>query len=136
MDGKDCKVIDMKKTIGLILIAWVMIVNSHAQTKDAEAHFAFGTFAGVAASGCVWQKTGNRWLSATSGIVASAIIGVAKETYDQNNDRLFSKRDLKNTLLGGLTGTLSFHLILGRKSIHQKNIPIQDRWKIDELTKL
>jgi len=129
-----------KKILKIIAIAIICAIillmigeKVQAQIKqDAQAHFAFGAFSGIAISGMIWQETGNRWIAAGSGLVSSVLVGYAKEKYDQNHEGQFSERDFKNTILGGVAGCMTFQLILGRRAVHKKNIPIYDRWKIEE----
>lgn len=119
----------MKKK--LIIILFLIPVLCKAQlAKDKEAHLAFGTFFGVAGNGIVWELTGNKTLAFGSGVLLGSGVGIAKELYDKNRTG-FSNQDLKYTIAGAILGSLSLRLIIN-KGIHRKNVPIYDRWKIDE----
>ena len=136
----------MKKRIIKIVITSVICAilliligeKLQAQEKDKEIHFAFSTFVGVSSSAFMWDQTGNRWLAFGFGIASSTMVGILKECYDNTRpEKNFSKADLKADILGGITGSLTFQIILGRKAIHKKNIPIYDSWKMEEqLTKI
>ena len=123
----------MKK---LIIILFFITLFCDAQlAQDKQAHLAFSYVFGVAGNGIVWELTGNKNLAFGSGILFSSGVGFAKEMYDRNRTG-FSTSDLKYDIIGAVLGSLTVRIAIN-KGIHEKNIPLYDRYKIeDELVKL
>ena len=118
----------MKK---LITILFFIPLFCNAQlAQDKQAHLAFSYVFGVAGNGIVWELTGNKTLAFGSGVLLGSGIGVAKELYDRNKTG-FSTADLKYTILGSVAGSFIVRIAIN-KGIHEKNMPLYDRYKIDE----
>lgn len=113
-----------------IILFFIPFVCFGQLAKDKQAHLAFSYTFGVAGNGIVWDLTGNKTLALFSGVALGTGIGLAKELYDKNRTG-FSTEDLKYDILGAVLGSLTIRIVIG-KGIHEKNIPVYDRWKIDD----
>lgn len=118
----------MKK---LIIILFFIPLFCQAQIpQDKQAHLFTCYTLGVAGNGIVWELTGNKNLAFGAGILFASSAGIGKEIYDRKRTG-FSTSDLKYNLIGAILGSLTIRIAIN-KGIHEKNIPIYDRWKIDE----
>lgn len=108
----------MKYVIMLLLISSLTI---KAQIKqDAVDHFAAGYFIGAAVTGITWHYTGKKWHSFAIGVIASSAVGLIKEQIDEQTNRVASFRDARNTILGGLSGSFTITLIIGKSRKEKK----------------
>ena len=118
----------MKKLI--IILFFIPLFCDAQLAQDKQAHLAFSYVFGVAGNGIAWQLTGDKNLAFGAGILFASGIGIGKELYDRKRTG-FSTSDLKFDMIGAVLGSLTVRICIN-KGIHEKNIPLYDRYKIDE----
>lgn len=118
----------MKKLITILF--FIPFICFGQLEQDKQAHLFTCYTLGVAGNGIIWELTGNKKLALFSGIALGTGVGIAKELYDKNRTG-FSTSDLKFDILGAVLGSISLRIAIG-KGIHEKNIPVNDRWKIED----
>jgi len=109
----------MKKLIVVLLLIPLFMnaqENKFKIKEDAINHFAAGFIVGGGAQMILYQHTGSKFWSFVGGNIAGLSAGILKESIDTN----FSKRDLRHTILGSLSATITVRLIIG-KSILKKD---------------
>ena len=111
----------MRKLI-IILLFISTFVNAQVKEynvnikQDAIDHFAASFIISGVSSSFLYDKTGNKFWATVGGLFISSSVGLGKELLDSN----FSKRDMKNNLLGSISGALTVRLIIG-KAKHRKH---------------
>ena len=111
-DGKVCLII-----VGSTIIASQGINFANEEFhEDKINHFACGYIIGFTVSGITDNYCKNKYMSMLSGIVISSLAGLGKEMYDRKNGGKFDNMDMKTTIVGGIAGSITIRLILGRSN--------------------
>lgn len=118
------------KNLLIVLLLSAYTLNAQVET-DKLNHLGAGYLAGFVGNGGTYKllteftsiKTNHcKWLSFAAGLGTSILAGHLKEVHDMNSDSFYSKKDLQYTGLGGLLGSLSVTIIIGR-SVPESKIP-------------
>ena len=112
------------KKLAVVLFFTLRITNAQIQ-EDKKLHFAAGAIASGIGYEYVYSKTKDKNKAFVAGILTSVLAGTAKETYDsfQPNNK-FDTKDLKATVLGGISIGLTIKLFNKNKKKNEKNINI------------
>lgn len=108
--------------IFLITLFFSSSINAQVE-EDFALHFG-GGFAVGGISNIFFQKEVKltKFESVLAGVGMSFLAGVAKEGIDENKKAgSFEWRDVGNTVLGGVAGSLSFHFLIDR--VDRRNTP-------------
>ncbi len=90
----------------LILLCFVLLVQTPVFKKDYAYHFAAGYIAAHATKSIIIEHTENKKLIKFGPLIAAVTIGVAKELkdkYDSNPKSTFEWQDMLYTAGGGVT---------------------------------
>lgn len=123
------------KIIIIILAIIVSSTNIKSQKlnikQDSWNHIGMSFIVSGASTAQFYGWTQQRWLSTFIGFGITVTGGALWENYNKNNGGYFSKRDLKNDIIGAVIGTSVSHLIiLGPNGIKENMLNRRiKRWK-------
>jgi hypothetical protein len=100
-------------------------------SEDKINHFSCGYIIGLSGNCIGYEISKNKTIGLLSGIILSSTAGILKENYDRNNGGKFNNQDLKSTVIGGLSGSLTIRIILWN-SIHRKKATMGQYFEANE----
>lgn len=93
--------------------------------EDKFKHLSCGYGIGFAANCIGYEISKNKTVGFISGIALSTLAGHLKEVNDRHNGKIYSKSDLKATILGGIVGSVTIRIGLWN-SRHRKTLTMQE----------
>ncbi len=103
-----------KPIIILLLLISVQGFTQDIREYDKQLHFAVGTLISTSVYFVVYYHTGSKFLAVSSAIVATAIVAIGKEIYDQIDYGGFDFKDIKATVYS-CSISIPLSLVLGKK---------------------
>ena len=98
--------------------------------EDKVNHFTAGYMIGFVTTAVTWKFTERKWIAVVSGIAVSSLAGHLKESYDMKHGGFYNNKDLKATVIGGLSGTITIRLLL-INIVPKRKVPVYDQWLLD-----
>lgn len=94
--------------------AFVFLPQTNIQ-PDKYLHGAVGYVIGASTTALMYKWTKRKWLSFGVGLLASGLVGVAKEAYDSRFGGVSSWQDGMATVSGGIDGCGGTVIVIGHR---------------------
>jgi hypothetical protein len=115
----------LKIKLLVILVLFPFFLNAQINRDKKIEHIVAGYLIGGTGNFLVYKLTDNKTVGLISGVALSLLAGHIKEKLDEKNGKYYSTNDLMYTSFGGLGGSITVRVIIGKKE-RKRNIPNEE----------